>query len=179
MTAANRCNIFPRLHIGYDIAQPQNRQTTNGKLAHTIIQTLLSVETDYQFTLYPSFIDCWNDPQELNQLHILHSNNFWCPPHTLNETKLIYTLSDLSFLTNANKTGELNAIECFDGIFNASLCADWIIVLTDSVKTDFITLFPHFPTDRIQLIAPASKHCIENILALYHTAWITPKRGVT
>ncbi len=202
MTTAHRCHIFPRLHIGYDISGTNN----HSHFSHTMLQTMLSFEVDYRYTLYSSFgesyfeshvapvnpyvrgtlgpvqhnkaaaIEFWNQPQlekALNHLHILHSNHFWCPSQPFNETRLIYTLSDLSFLTDSS----LSSIDCFDGVFNASICADWIIATSDAIKLDFIDLFPHFPTERIHVISPSSESPVEQLLALYHTAWTTPKKG--
>lgn len=101
----------------------------------------------------------------LGQPDILHSNNFFCPPRLPN-TKLIYTLYDLSFLEYPDATLEQNRIICFDGIFKASLNADYIIAISNYSKNHFLKTFPHYPKDRIKVIYPGSRYTtIKDLIA--------------
>lgn len=96
----------------------------------------------------------WED--SLGNVDILHSNNFFCPPKP-KHARLIYTLYDLSFLEYPDCTTEHNRIICFNGVFKASLHADFIIAISHSTRQHFLNTFPHYPEDRIAVVHPASR----------------------
>jgi glycosyltransferase involved in cell wall biosynthesis len=103
----------------------------------------------------------WNHPStdletRLGRPDLIHSNNFFCPTG-LRNVHLIYTLYDLSFLTHPEWTSEENRIGCFQGVFNASLYADWIISISQYSRNHFLEIFPHYPSDRIVVVHPASR----------------------
>lgn len=102
----------------------------------------------------------WNSgltlEQDLAQLDIIHSNNFFCPPH-VGKARLVYTLYDLSFLENPDWTTEANRISCFNGTYNASLYADYVIAISEFTRNHFLSVFPNFPAERISVIYPASR----------------------
>lgn len=103
----------------------------------------------------------WNNsPNEirnaLGNIDILHANNFFCPPK-LKNTKLIYTLYDLSFMEYPECSTEQNRLACFDGVFNASMNADLIIAISQYTRQHFLRVFPHFPAERIAVVYPASR----------------------
>jgi len=103
----------------------------------------------------------WRHPAEdfearLGSPDIVHSNNFFCP-RGLTRARLIYTLYDLSFLEEPAWTTEANRVGCFQGMFQASLAADWIVAISDYSRRHFLATFPHYPADRIALIYPASR----------------------
>lgn len=87
---------------------------------------------------------------------VVHSNNFWCPS-SLESAKLVYTLYDLAFMAEPAWTTEENRLGCFDGMFRASIAADWIVAISVASKDDFLSTFPHFPSDRIRVIYPCSR----------------------
>ena len=87
---------------------------------------------------------------------IVHSNNFFCP-RGLTRARLIYTLYDLSFLEEPSWTTEANRVGCFQGMFQASLGADWVVAISDYSRRHFLATFPHYPAERIALIYPASR----------------------
>ncbi|MDR3476677.1 MAG: glycosyltransferase family 1 protein [Gammaproteobacteria bacterium] len=97
----------------------------------------------------------------LGNVDILHANNFFCPPK-LRNGKLIYTLYDLSFMEYPDCSTEHNRIACYDGIFKASLTADYIVAISEYTRQHFLTLFPHFPKDRISVVYPASRFTESN-----------------
>lgn len=102
----------------------------------------------------------WNASQLedlLKQPDIIHANNFWCPIQ-LQKSRLIYTLYDLSFITNPAWTTELNRINCYEGVFRASICADWIVAISKASKQHYLEVFPHFPEERIRVIYPCSRY---------------------
>lgn len=87
---------------------------------------------------------------------IIHSNNFWCPSQIRN-TKLVYTLYDLSFLEHPQWTTEANRTICSTGVINASLYADHLIAISEYTKSSFLKFFPSFDEDKISVIYPASR----------------------
>lgn len=93
---------------------------------------------------------------------VVHSNNYWCPIG-LKNSRLVYTLYDLSFLIEPSWTTEANRIGCLEGVFRASIEADWIIAISDSTREDYLKLFPNFPPERISVINPASRFSGEEV----------------
>jgi len=105
--------------------------------------------------------DFWNNPLDSLEKHlgdpdIIHSNNFFCPTG-LRKARLVYTLYDLSFLAHPEWATEENRIACFEGVFNASIFADFIIANSDYTRNHFLETFPHYPADRIRTIYEASR----------------------
>ena len=92
---------------------------------------------------------------------IVHSNNFYCPTG-LAKAKLVYTLYDLSFLESPEFTTEENRLVCFEGVFKASLYADIIISISEYSKYHFLETFPHFPSERIRVLHPASRFSLKD-----------------
>jgi len=87
---------------------------------------------------------------------IIHSNNFYCPVG-VRKAKVIYTLYDLSFLIYPEWTTEQNRTGCFNGVFNASLYADFIFSISRYSRKHFLEIFPHYPADRIVVVHPGSR----------------------
>jgi len=103
----------------------------------------------------------WNHPpadfeEQLGNPQIIHSNNFFCPSR-LQNARLVYTLYDLSFLVHPEWTTEENRTGCFEGVFHASLYADFIISISHYSRNHFLEVFPHYPPDRILVAHPASR----------------------
>jgi glycosyltransferase involved in cell wall biosynthesis len=103
----------------------------------------------------------WTRPPEdleaqLGDPDLIHANNFFCPT-TLRKAKLVYTLYDLSFLEQPEWTTEANRSGCFDGVFNASLYADRIIAISAYSRQHFLQTFPHYPSERVVVVPPASR----------------------
>ena len=92
----------------------------------------------------------------LGNLDILHSNNFWCPVH-IAASRLIYTFYDMGFTVDPNWTTEANRVGCFEGVFRSSIAADWIVAISQSSRDHYLSVFPHFPEDRIRVIYPCSR----------------------
>src|SRR5688572_12963145 len=93
---------------------------------------------------------------ELGDPDVIHANNFFAP-HGLSRARLIFTLYDLSFLDNCSWTTESNRVGCFEGVFRASIAADWMIAISHYTKDRFTANFPHYPRNRISVIYPASR----------------------
>jgi glycosyltransferase involved in cell wall biosynthesis len=93
---------------------------------------------------------------KLSSPDILHANNYFCPKN-LQHAKLVYTLYDLSYLIYPEWTTEANRLACFNGVFNASLYADFMIAISENTKNDFLHFFPHYPADKIKVVYLGSR----------------------
>lgn len=92
----------------------------------------------------------------LGRPDIVHANNFWCPIQFAS-SRLIYTFYDMGFAIDPTWTTEANRVGCFDGVFRAALAADWVVAISQASRAHFLSLFPHFPEDRIRVIYPCSR----------------------
>jgi len=105
--------------------------------------------------------DFWNHPPrdfeaKLGGPDLIHANNFFCPT-SLQQARLVYTLYDLSFVVCPEWTTEENRVGCFRGVFHASVHADWILAISRFTRTHFLSLFPHYPPERVTVVYPASR----------------------
>ena len=92
----------------------------------------------------------------LGKPEIIHANNFWCPSQ-LASTRLIYTFYDMSFAVEPAWTTEANRVSCFDGVFRSAIAADWVVAISEASRAQYLSVFPHFPEDRIRVIYPCSR----------------------
>lgn len=110
----------------------------------------------YSFEKSKNYWQSTDVEKKLNYPDIIHANNFWCPIQ-LTQTKLVYTLYDIGFIENPEWTTEANRLGCFEGVFKASMHADYIISISEFSKKRYLETFPHFPEDRIEIIYPSSR----------------------
>lgn len=87
---------------------------------------------------------------------IVHSNNFFCPVG-LAKARLVYTLYDLSFMENPEWTTEQNRVGCLEGVFGASLRADFILSISQATLEHFLRIYPHYPRGRTAVMHLASR----------------------
>jgi glycosyltransferase involved in cell wall biosynthesis len=87
---------------------------------------------------------------------LIHANNFWCPTQ-LTSSRLIYTFYDMSFVVEPSWTTEANRVGCFDGVFRSAVTADWVVAISEASKAHYLSVFPHFPEERIRVIYPCSR----------------------
>lgn len=92
----------------------------------------------------------------LNTPDIIHSNNFWCPTQ-LASSRLIYTFYDMGFSVEPSWTTEANRIGCSAGVFRSAMAADWVVAISEASRRHYLSVFPHFPEDRIRVIYPCSR----------------------
>ena len=101
----------------------------------------------------------WNEAaleKAIGQPDIIHCNNFWAPVQ-ITSSRVIYTIYDLGFATDAAWTTEANRVGCFDGVFRSSVAADWVIAISENSRTHYLAMFPHFPGDRVRVVYPCSR----------------------
>lgn len=137
---------FGDFYFDAELSRRQATSTQNG----TVGPFLYSYEAARQF---------WNAENleiALGSPDIVHANNFWCPLQ-LKTSHLIYTLYDLSFMEQPDWTTEANRIGCLEGVFRASITADWIVAISKSSRDHFLKCFPYFPKDRLTVIYPATR----------------------
>jgi len=89
---------------------------------------------------------------------IVHSNNFFCPTG-IEKARLVYTLYDLSFMENPQWTTEQNRVGCLEGVFGASLRADFILSISQATLEHFLRIYPHYPRERTAVMHLASRFC--------------------
>lgn len=93
---------------------------------------------------------------ELGGPDVVHANNFWCPTQ-LATSRLIYTFYDMGFAVEPDWTTDANRVGCFDGVFRSSLSADWVVAISEASRAHYLSVFPHFPEERIRVIYPCSR----------------------
>src|SRR3982751_1501257 len=76
----------------------------------------------------------WSQPgpdfeSELGNPDLVHANNFFAPSGLV-RARLVYTVYDLGFLENWLWTTEINRTGCFEGLFRASVFADWLVAIS-------------------------------------------------
>ena len=101
----------------------------------------------------------WTGPDVevlLGMPDIVHSNNFWCPVQ-LASSRLIYTFYDLGFAVEPAWTTEANRVGCFEGVFRSAIAADWVTAISNASRAHYLSVFSHFPQDRIRVIYPCSR----------------------
>lgn len=127
----------------------------------------------------------WRNPgpgfdEKLGSPNIVHANNFFCP-RGLKDARLVYTLYDLNFLIEPSWSTEQNRTGCLQGLFQASVTADFIVAISQYSRSHFLSAFPHYPSERISVIYPASRFdspgagpCPERFLGLQPDRfWLT------
>jgi glycosyltransferase involved in cell wall biosynthesis len=152
MDARNEYILYPTFGDGYwDIVGPEatvhiDKPNFQRGLFHTTLAQMR---------------EFWRNPPpdletRLGTPDIVHANNFFCPSG-LNRSRLVFTLYDLIFLEHPESTTEANRIGCFTGAFGASLRADFIVAISNYSRHYFLSTFPHYPPDRVQVVYPASR----------------------
>jgi glycosyltransferase involved in cell wall biosynthesis len=179
------------MHIGFDISQTGTGKAGCGFFAHAMIRSMLELEPQHHYSLFPSFGDFWFDPamparnpypgksvtygprhstreearkfwyggdaeRSLDNPDIVHANNFWCPLQ-LATSRLIYTFYDMSFAVDPSWTSETNRVNCFDGVYRSSIAADWVVAISEASRNHYLSIFPHFPEERIRVVYPCSR----------------------
>jgi glycosyltransferase involved in cell wall biosynthesis len=97
-----------------------------------------------------------NGEDRLGNPDIIHANNFFCPKG-LKKAKIVYTLYDLSFLEYPELTTEQNRVVCFEGVFNASIYADFVVAISHYSREKYLEIFPHYPAERVRVVHLASR----------------------
>ena len=96
----------------------------------------------------------WDTPQDRMELlgypDIIHANNYSFPQNVTAGT--VFTVYDLAVLEVPRYTTEANRLVCFQGLFDAALHADALIMISEATKKAFIRHFPHCPQERMTVV---------------------------
>ena len=107
---------------------------------------------------------------------IIHANNFWCPTQ-IASSRLIYTFYDMGFAVEPAWSTEANRVGCFDGVFRSAMLADWVVAISEASRTHYLSIFPHFPEDRIRVIYPCSRFADSTALGIRPKALVNIPAG--
>jgi glycosyltransferase involved in cell wall biosynthesis len=149
LAPTNRYSLFPSFGDFYFDALMPIRNPYPGKNVHYGPRHL-SRETSGAF---------WNGNDveaALDHPDIVHANNFWCPVGLMS-SRLVYTFYDMGFAVDPTWTTEANRLGCFDGVFRSANAADWVVAISEASKAHYLSVFPHFPQERVRVIYPASR----------------------
>lgn len=145
----NRYSLFPSFGDFYFDALMPIRNPYSGRDTHYGPRHL-SRETSRKF---------WSGEEvetSLGNPDVIHANNFWCPTQ-LATSRLIYTFYDMGFAVDPAWTIEANRVGCFDGVLRSAMAADWVVAISEASRAHYLSVFPHFPEDRIRVIYPCSR----------------------
>ncbi len=94
----------------------------------------------------------------LGRPDLVHANNYFCPRDL--GVPLVYTLYDLSQIECPEFHTERNRVNCFSGLFDASIFADHIVAISEHSRRTFLEWFPHFDPDRVSVVPLAARPSI-------------------
>ena len=155
LTGADRENeyiLYP--HFGASFWDPAGKKTTRNIDRRNVSRILIGNNFHESRTFWEHFPSHGEDM--LGKPDIVHANNFSCP-RDFRRAKVVYTLYDMSFAIHPEFTSEQNRWTCFEGVFNASCYADFIIAISDYSRCSFLEIFPHYPAERIRAVHLGSR----------------------
>ena len=90
-----------------------------------------NVESDQFGLSWVELNQAWDAPDGdmrafLGDPDVVHANNFFCPTNL--PVRIVYTLYDMSQTEHPEYHTERNRLACFNGLFDASLHADHLVV---------------------------------------------------
>jgi glycosyltransferase involved in cell wall biosynthesis len=138
--------LYP--HFGTSFWDPSGKKTTRNIDRRNVSRILIGNNFHESRAFWEHFPSHGEDM--LGKPDIVHANNFSCP-RSFHRAKIVYTLYDMSFLLYPEFTSEQNRWTCFEGVFNASCYADFIVAISHYSRSSFLEIFPHYPADRIRV----------------------------
>lgn len=148
----NEYILYP--HFGTSFWDPKGRYTTRKIDQPNVSRKLIGKDFHDSMTFWKSLPP--DAEERLGNPHIIHANNYSCP-RGLKGARVLYTLHDLNFLEHPEWTTEQNRCVCFEGVFTASIYADFVIAVSRYTRNKFLEFFPHYPTERIQVVYESSR----------------------
>ena len=147
----NEYLLYPHFGTSFWDPDTKNKAPINKPGITRIAVGNTSEESRAFWTNFPS-----NGEEILKNPDIIHANNFYCP-QSIQKARIVYTLYDLSFAIHPEFTTEENRWICFEGVFNASCYADFVLAISDYSRNSFLEMFPHYPADRIRVVHLGSR----------------------
>lgn len=149
LSPEHRYSLFPSFGDFWFDTQMPNRCSYSGRHVHYGPRHHSREQAN-------SFWEGTGAEEALGNPDIIHANNFWCPIQ-LASSRLIYTLYDMHFAPHPEWTTEENRVGCFEGVFRASIAADWVVAISEASQEHFLSIFNHFPEERSRVIYPCSR----------------------
>jgi hypothetical protein len=143
MTANDHENeyiLYP--HFGTSFWDPAGKKTTRNINRSNVSRILIGDNFHESQRFWKQFPE--QGEEMLGNPDIVHANNFSCPL-ALRRAKLVYTLYDMAFAIYPEFTSEQNRWTCFEGVFNASYYADFIVAISHYSRNSFLEIFPGEP----------------------------------
>jgi glycosyltransferase involved in cell wall biosynthesis len=144
--------LYP--YFGTSFWDPAGKRTTRNIDRHNVTRILIGSNFHKSRNFWEHFPE--HGERILGSPDIIHANNFSCP-QGIQRARVVYTLYDISFLVYPEFTTEQNRWNCFQGVFNASCYADFIIAISHYSRSSFLETFPHYPVDRIRVVHLGSR----------------------
>ena len=152
----NEYILYP--HFGTSFWDPKGESTTRRFDHPHVTRKIIGKDFGKSMAFWGNLPD--DGENDLGNPDIIHSNNYSCLSG-LKQARLVYTLYDLSFLEYPDLTTEENRGKCFEGVFSASIYADFIVSISHYSKRTFLEIFPHYPENRIRVVPLGSRFCSE------------------
>lgn len=107
----------------------------------------------------------WDIPQDrtaaLGNPDIIHANNYSCPKQVA--AKKVFTVYDLAVMEVPCYTTEENRLVCFQGLFEAAIYADFLIMISEATRKAFFRHFPHYPEERTRVVYLGTRPTISRL----------------
>lgn len=148
----NKYILYP--NFGTSFWDPKGKQTTRKIDRSNVSIRLIGKNFSDSMTFWKNLP---SDAEErLKNPDIIHANNYSCP-RGLKMARIVYTLHDLNFLERPEWSTEQNRSVCFNGVFTASIYADFILAISRYSMEKFLEFFPHYPRERMRVVYPGSR----------------------
>ncbi len=148
----NEYLLYP--HFGTSFWDPAAQKTTRHIDARNVSSIVIGTDFHESKRFWKQFPE--GGEEMLGNPNIVHANNFSCP-RDFRRARVVYTLYDMSFVTFPEFTSEQNRWTCFEGVFNASCYADFIVAISNYSRENFLEIFPHYPANRVSVVHLGSR----------------------
>ena len=155
----NEYILYP--HFGTSFWDPKGKHTTRKIDRPNVSTRLIGKDFHSSMTFWENLPP--DAEEQIGNPNIVHANNYSCP-RGLKKARIVYTLHDVNFLEHPEWTTEQNRCICFEGVFGASIYADFILAVSRYSMEKFLEFFPHYPPERIRVVYLASRFSGEDDL---------------
>lgn len=152
MDCDNKYVLYP--HFGNGFWDNMGKSITTADDCPSVSKIVIGKDCQESKTFWKDFP--LHGEATLGNPDIIQANNFYCP-NALQKARIVYTLYDIAFVVYPEFTTEQNRWICFEGVFNASCYADFIVAISDYSRNSFLEMFPHYPADRIRVVHLGSR----------------------
>jgi len=143
----NEYILYP--HFGTSFWDPRGRYTTRKIDQSNVSRKLIGKDFHDSMAFWKNMPS--DAEAQMGNPDIIHANNYSCP-RGLKNARVVYTLYDVNFLEHPEWTTEQNRCVCFEGVFTASIYADFILAISCYSMEKFLEFFPHYPRERVRVV---------------------------